>query len=72
MTVQPSESAMSWKAFIDGAARVFDLFGTMSPPVDLPETDEDAMRRDMQAIASDWQAVCQDQHTMGATGREPH
>lgn len=43
---------MSWRAFIDGAARVFDLFGTMSP-ADLPETDEEAFAKDAQALAED-------------------
>lgn len=51
---------MNWTAFIDGAARVFDLFGTMSEPVDLPAADEEAMRRDLQSLASDWQAVAKD------------
>ena len=45
---------MSWLAFIYGAARVFDLFGTMPGPVDLPATDEEAFRRDWQALCEDW------------------
>lgn len=45
---------MSWRAFFDGAARVLDLFGTMSRPVDLPETDEEAFAKDAQALAEDW------------------
>ena len=51
---------MNWTAFIAGAARVLDLFGTMSEPVDLPATDEEALRRDWQAIFGDWQAVAKD------------
>ena len=51
---------MNWQSFLNGAARVLDLFGTMSEPVDLPTTDEDAFQRDMQAIAGDWQAVAKD------------
>lgn len=57
---------MNLTAFLTGAARVLDLFGTMSDPVDLPATDEDAMRRDLQALASDWQAVAKDMD--GRTG----
>lgn len=45
---------MSWAAFLDGAARVFDLFGAMSESVDLPATDEEAMHRDWQALYDDW------------------
>ena len=48
---------MSWRSFIDGAARVLGLFGTMSPPVDLPETDEEAFRRDDLALMSDLSAI---------------
>ena len=48
---------MSWRSFIDGAARVLDLFGTMSPPVDLPETDAEAFRRDDLALMSDLAAI---------------
>ena len=59
---------MNWQSFLNGAARVLDLFGTMSEPVDLPGTDEDAFHRDMQALASDWQAVAKDTHD--ATGSE--
>lgn len=44
---------MNWTAWIDGAARVFDLFGMLDEPVDLPATDEEAMRRDLQALADD-------------------
>ena len=48
---------MSWRAFINGAARVLDLFGTMSPSVDLPETDAEAFRRDHLALMSDFAAI---------------
>lgn len=51
---------MNWTAFLNGTARALDLFGTMSESVDLPTTDEEALRRDWQAIASDWQAVAKD------------
>ncbi len=61
---------MNWTAFIDGAARVFDLFGTMSMPIDLPATDEEARRRDLQALASDWQAVAKDSTTLQAASRD--
>lgn len=63
---------MNWTAFLNGAARVLDLFGTMSEPVDLPTTDEEALRRDWQAIASDWQAVAKDMNDAiaGMRGRE--
>ena len=51
------EYAMSWRSFIDGAARVLDLFGTMSPPVDLTDTDQEAFRRDDLALMSDLAAI---------------
>lgn len=47
---------MSWRAFFDGAARVLDLFGTMSPS-DVPETDAEAFRRDDLALMSDLSAI---------------
>ena len=59
---------MNWTAFLNGAARVFDLFGTMPERVDLPATDEEALRRDRQAISGDWQAVAKDMND--ATGSE--
>lgn len=58
--LQPVHNAMNWQSFLNGAARVLDLFGTVSEPVDLPATDEEALRRDIQAIAGDWQAVAED------------
>ena len=51
---------MNWTAFLNGAARVLDLFGTMSEPVDLAATDDEALQRDLQAIAGDWQSVAHD------------
>ena len=68
MTLYPQHKAMNWTAFIDGAARVFDLFGTMSMPIDLPATDDEARRRDLQALASDWQAVAKDMHDATGSG----
>ena len=58
---------MSWKAFLKGAARCFDLFGVMNS-VDLPKTDEEAFQRDRDALARDHNAVMQD---MLAAVREP-
>ena len=60
MTVLPVHRAMNWTAFLNGAARVLDLFGTMSEPVDLVATDDEALQRDLQAIAGDWQSVVHD------------
>lgn len=51
---------MSWKAFLKGAASIFDLAGTLGPSVDLPKTDEEAFRRDWEALGRDHDAVLQD------------
>jgi hypothetical protein len=48
----------NWSAFWRG----FDIFGAMFPtPPDLPKTDEEALERDMQALADDFNTVINDQ-----------
>lgn len=59
---------MSWKSFLDGAARCLDLFGVLDPPVDLPKTDEEAFQRDLAALSRDHDAIMND---MLAAVREP-
>lgn len=46
---------MSWRAFLDGMARCFDLFGTMCEPIELGSVEDDwrAMEQDWLAIARD-------------------
>lgn len=46
---------MSWRAFLDGIARCFDLFGTMSEPVELGTLEDD-----WRALEQDWRAVARD------------
>lgn len=52
---------MSWKAFLDGVARCFDLFGTMVEPVELGTLEDD-----MRALQQDWHAVLGDMNQEGS------
>lgn len=47
---------MSWKAFLDGVASCFDLFGTMAEPLELGTLDDDirALYQDHLAVAKDY------------------
>jgi hypothetical protein len=51
---------MSIKAFLRGMGRVVDLFGLSGPATDLPETDEEAFRRDWEALGKDYAAINDD------------
>ena len=56
---------MNWTAFIAGAARVLDLFGTMSEPVDLPATLRGLLSRTGDCPAPD-NAADRDSGTTGS------
>ena len=47
---------MSWKAFLDGMARVFDLCGVYDPPLRLSSLEDDirALYQDQLAVAQDF------------------
>ncbi len=45
------------RAFLEGMARCFDLFGILDEPIDLPKTDAEAFERDKLALQKDWETI---------------
>ncbi len=48
---------MSWRDFLRGVGSVIDLFGVSAPHVDIPKDDDEAFRRDAEALRGDWSRV---------------